>query len=284
MGCAQRPRGGVPNGRSPRRVTMAQSGSILGNSVLRKEDPGLLTGANEYFDDLKVDGLAHIVFVRSHVAHARLGAIDTAEAKTMPGVLAVYTADDLNLPDNVGFAGAPDHKRPPLARGKVRFVGDIVAAVVATDPYVAADAAEAVVVDYDPLPAVIDLEESLAGDTLLFEDKDTNVCFVTAHGADLDALEGADVVAEARILSQRLAGVPMEPNGCVAIPEDDGLRFYVSNQAPHGVHAGLIADLGLEADQLRVICPWVGGGFGPKAGLYVEYILAAAAARALGRP
>ena len=263
---------------------MAQSGSILGNSVLRKEDPGLLTGANQYFDDLKVDGMTHIVFVRSHVAHGRLGAIDTAEAKAMPGVLAVYTADDLNLPDNVGFAGAPEHKRPPLARGKVRFVGDIVAAVVATDPYLAADAAEAVVVDYEPLHAVIDLEESLAGDTLLFEDKDTNVCFATAHGEDVDALAGADVVAEARILSQRLAGVPMEPNGCVAIPEGDVLRFYVSTQAPHGVHAGMIADLGLEAEQLRVICPWVGGGFGPKAGVYVEYILAAAAARALGRP
>ena len=234
---------------------MAQSGSILGNSVLRKEDPGLLTGANEYFDDLKVDGMTHIVFVRSHVAHGRLGAIDTAEAKAMPGVLAVYTADDLNLPDNVGFAGAPEHKRPPLARGKVRFVGDIVAAVVATDPYLAADAAEAVVVDYEPLHAVIDLEESLAGDTLLFEDKDTNVCFATAHGADVDALAGADVVAEARILSQRLAGVPMEPNGCVAIPEGDVLRFYVSTQAPHGVHAGMIADLGLEAEQLRVIAP-----------------------------
>src|SRR4051812_43307608 len=158
MGCAQRPRGGVPNGRSPRRVTMAQSGSILGNSVLRKEDPGLLTGANQYFDDLQVDWVTHIVFVRSHLAHGRLGAIDTEAAKGMPGVLAVYTADDLNLPDNLGFAGTPEHKRPPLARGKVRFVGDIVAAVVATDASLAADAADAVVVDYESLPAVVDLE------------------------------------------------------------------------------------------------------------------------------
>jgi carbon-monoxide dehydrogenase large subunit len=263
---------------------MAQSGSILGNSVLRKEDPGLLTGANKYYDDLRFEGLAHIVFVRSTVAHGRLLSVDTSAAAGMPGVLAVYTADDLGLPDNVGFAGTPDHKRPPLARGKVRFVGDIVAAVVATDPYLAADAADAVVVDYDPLPAVVDLEESLGGGTLLFEEKGSNICFATAHGADVDALEGADAVAEARILSQRLAGVPMEPNGCVAVPEGDSLTLYATTQSPHALQPGVAADLGMDAANVRIIAPWVGGGFGPKATLYVEYIIAAAAARALGRP
>ena len=141
---------------------MAQQGSILGNSVLRKEDPGLLIGKNQYTDDMKYPNMGHIVFVRSSVAHGRLLSVDVSAAKGMPGVLSVYTADDLGLPDNVGFAGTPQHVRPPLARGKVRFVGDIVAAIVATDLYKGQDAAEQVVVDYDVLPAVVDLEQSLA--------------------------------------------------------------------------------------------------------------------------
>lgn len=263
---------------------MAGSGSILGNAVLRKEDPGLLTGVNQYVDDMKLPGMLHVAFVRSTVAHARLGAIDTSEAASMPGVVAVYTADDLGLTDNVGFAGAPEHKRPPLARGKVRFVGDIIAAVVAEDRYQAADAAEAVVVDYEPLHAVVDLEESLKGETLLFEDKPNNVAFTTKFGGDEDVLAGADAVARARILSQRLAGVPMEPNVCLAQPEGDELTLYVSSQGAHAVQGTLAPDLGIEPEKLRVIAPWVGGGFGPKLAFYVEYTITAAIARKLSRP
>ncbi|MPY95546.1 MAG: molybdopterin-dependent oxidoreductase [Acidimicrobiia bacterium] len=263
---------------------MARSGSILGNAVLRKEDPGLLTGVNQYVDDMKVQGMVHVAFVRSTVAHARLGDIDTTEAAAMPGVVGVYTADDLGLTDNVGFAGAPEHKRPPLARGKVRFVGDIIAAVVAEDRYQATDAAEAVIVDYEPLHAVVGLEESLAGKTLLFEEKGTNVAFNTKFGEDTDALEGADVVAKARILSQRVAGIPMEPNTCLAVPDGDELVFYVSSQGAHMVHGALAPDLGIEPEKLRVIAPWVGGGFGPKLAFYVEYTIASAIARTLGRP
>ena len=157
----------------------------------------------------------------------------------MPGVLGVYTAADLSLADDVGFAGTPEHLRPPLAKGKVRFVGDIVAAVVAENRYQAVDAAETVVVDYDALPAVTNMEASLAGGTLLFEEKGSNVAFATAHGADVDALEGADSVAKARILSQRLAGVPMEPNGCVAVPDGAKMTFYCSTQAAHAVHGAM---------------------------------------------
>jgi aerobic carbon-monoxide dehydrogenase large subunit len=265
-------------------ITMAQSGSILGNSVLRKEDPGLLVGTNQYTDDMKLPNLGHIVFVRSAVAHATLTSVDTSAAAGMPGVLGVYSADDLGLPDNVGFAGTPMHTRPPLARGKLRFVGDIIAAVVATDRYLAQDAADAVGVDYDALPAVIDLEDALGGSTLLYEAMGSNVCFATALGADVDALEGADVVAEARILSQRLAGVPMEPNACLAVPEGDRLIFTCATQAPHAIKPELAKALGLEPEQVRVIGPWVGGGFGPKAAHYVEYEITAAAALKLGRP
>jgi carbon-monoxide dehydrogenase large subunit len=244
----------------------------------------LLIGKNQYTDDMKYPNMGHIVFVRSSVAHARLGAIDTSAAKSMPGVLGVYTADDLGLDNNVGFAGTPHITRPPLARGKVRFVGDIVAAVVATDRYLAQDAADAVVVDYDVLPAVIDLEDSMAGTTLLYEELGSNVCFATAMGADSNALEGADVVAEARILSQRLAGVPMEPNACLAVPEGARTKLICATQAPHAVKPELAKALGVEPDAVRIIGPWVGGGFGPKAAYYVEYEITAKAARLLDRP
>ena len=264
---------------------MAQSGSILGNSVLRKEDPGLLTGANRYVDDIKVDGTAHVVFVRSTVAHARLGAVDVTEARSMPGVVAVYVDGDLALPDNVGFAGAPEHTRPHLARGKVRFVGDIVAAIIAETRTQGVDAAEAVTIDYDVLPAVVDLEAAAAENaTLLFEELGSNVAFATELGLDSDPLVGADTVVKARILSQRLAGVPMEPNCCLAVPNGDQLTFYVSSQGAHAMQGALAPELGMEPANLRVVAPWVGGGFGPKLSYYVEYAIVSAAARVLGRP
>ncbi len=143
---------------------MRKSGSILGNAVLRREDPEILLGEARYFDDLSFDGLAHLVFVRSTVAHALIEGIDTREAVAMPGVVAVYTADDLALPDVQGFMMIPvEMNRPPLARDRVRFVGDIVAAVVAESRAQAVDAAEHVMVDYDPLPAVADAEAALGG-------------------------------------------------------------------------------------------------------------------------
>ena len=136
---------------------MTTSGSILGNPVIRLEDPRILRGEAPYVDDLKITGLAHVVFVRSTIAHARIESIDTSEAVAMPGVVAVYTAADLDLPDVQGFIMLPPvFNRPALARDKVRFVGDIVAAVVAETRAQAVDAAEAVIVDYDPLPAVGD--------------------------------------------------------------------------------------------------------------------------------
>ena len=144
---------------------MAASGSILGNSVLRREDPAILEGRVEYFDDVAVDGLSHIVFVRSTIAHAKVEAIDISDAETMPGVLAVYTAANFPMDAVQGFVMLPPaFNRPPLATDRVRFVGDIVAAVVAETRAQAVDAAEQVVVDYDPLPVVIDAEAALAAD------------------------------------------------------------------------------------------------------------------------
>lgn len=270
---------------------MAASGSILGNSVRRKEDPGLLTGANQYFDDLDL-GAAQIVFVRSTIAHAIIESIDTSAAEAMPGVLAVYTSENMELAAVNGFEAIdPSMDRPPLAVGRVRFVGDIVAAVVAETTVQATDAAEQVIVDYDPLPANADAEAAIAdGAHVIWEGQDSNICFETALPEmdvqdSTDPFEGADVVVSERIVSQRLAGAPMESNGCVAVPGSDGqMTFYVSTQVTHGIRDGLAATLGMEPEKLHVIAPWVGGGFGPKAAFYIEFILACKFAEALGRP
>lgn len=265
---------------------MAAQGSILGNAVTRKEDPGLLTGSNHYVDDLDIDA-ARIVFVRSTMAHASLLDVDISEAVNMPGVLAVYTSDNLEMPAvNQSEFMDPSMNRPPLAVGRVRFVGDIIAAVVAESHSQAVDAAEQVIVDYDPLPANADIEAALADDAhILWEGAENNVCFAIGNEYDgPDVTEGADTVVSERIVTQRLAGVPMEPNGCVAIPEGDSMTFYASTQAAHGLRDGLAPNLGMEPENLRVVAPWVGGGFGPKAGLYIEFILCGKAAQELTRP
>ena len=265
---------------------MAQSGSILGNAVVRKEDPKLLTGENEYFDDLTVEGLVHMVFVRSPMAHATIDGVDTSAAEGMPGVLAVYTGENLGLEPFQGFPMMPElMNRPPLAQGRVRFVGDMVAAVVAETRSQAADAAEAIEVDYTSLPAFGDPIAALAdGAELIWPEHGSNVAFVTAFPpeGEVDPLAGADVVVHESILSQRLAGVPMEANGIVAVPGSDGFTAYVPHQAPQGLKEPLAAASGSE--KVRVVAPWVGGGFGPKAAVYVEYLVATRAAVLLNRP
>jgi len=267
---------------------MATSGSILGNPVLRKEDPGILRGETRYFDDLEVDGLLDAVFVRSTIAHARVTEVDVAEAATMPGVVAVYAAADLDLPDLQGFVLLPPTlNRPILARDTVRFVGDAIAIVVAETRAQALDAAEAVIVDYDPLPAVVDPRAALEeGAPLVFPEHGSNVAFETGTGPVEGLFDGADVVVRATFTNQRLAGVPMEPNGIVAVPgePDGGFTAWVPTQAAHGVRDALAPLLGLDPSVVRVVAPAVGGGFGPKAGVYVEHVATAAAALRLGRP
>ncbi len=268
---------------------MAAAGSILGNAVQRMEDPTLLTGSGKYLDDLTPTGTLFVAFVRSTQAHAKVLSVDVSEAETRPGVKAVYHAgNDLGLPSFQGFPMMPPTlNRPIFAKDVVRFVGDIVAAVVATSKSAAADAAEAVVVEYETLKAIVTPQQGLLPDApILFPEHGSNVCFGTEHGQDVDPFEGADAIAEVTMVSQRLAGAPMENNGILAEPgERPGtLTCWVSHQAPHAAHEALIAMLGMEHGDLRVVCPWVGGGFGPKAAMYVEYIVAAAACRALGVP
>ena len=286
------------------------AGSILGNPVRRVEDPRILLGEAKYFDDLNPDRCAHVVFVRSTIAHARITAVDTSDAATMPGVLAVAThgaltvatpeppevrdnlwapklAEQLDIPPQQGFVMLPPaFNRPPLADGVVRFVGDIVVAVVAETRAQAVDAAEMVVVDYDPLPVLIDPEAALdASAPILFPEHGTNVCLELNFGEDPDILEGSDVVVTGRFVNQRLAAVPMEPNGILVAPGADGmLEITVPTQAPFGVRDGVAAAVGLDPDKVHVVAPAVGGGFGAKTGAYCEHVLAAALAMQLDRP
>ncbi len=269
---------------------MATAGSILGNAVQRLEDPTLLTGSGKYLDDMAPVGTLHVAFVRSTSAYAKVLSVDVAGAEAMPGVEAVYHArgNDLGMPTFQGFPMMPATlNRPIFASDVVRFVGDIVAAVVATSKSAAVDAAQEVVVEYEGLQAVVTPAQGLAeGAPILFPEHGSNVCFGTEHGADVDPFEGADAIAEVTMVSQRLAGAPMENNGILAEPGDTPgtMTCWISHQAPHSAHGAMIAMLGMEAADLRVICPWVGGGFGPKAAVYVEYLVAAAACRALGAP
>lgn len=267
---------------------MAVSGSILGNSVRRVEDPRILLGLAEYVDDIEVEGVLHLVFVRSTVAHARIDSIDTSEAKAMPGVVDVVTAEDLGQGPFQAFMMIPETmSRPPLAADTVRFVGDCVVAVVAETRAQAVDAAEMVIVEYDPLPVVIDPEAALAdGATLLFPDAGTNVAVSVDFGEDPTVLDGAEVVVSGRFVNQRVAPVPMEGNGICVVPDDEtgGLTVWLSTQGPFASRDPIATACGLAPEQVRVIAPTVGGGFGAKMPCYTEFVVAAVLAHRLRRP
>jgi carbon-monoxide dehydrogenase large subunit len=258
-------------------------GSILGNSVRRVEDPELLAGKGRYVDDLDIEGLLHVAFVRSPYAHARILSIDRSDAASMPGVVAVFTHDDIDLVAPPLIPVNPAVQRPALATGKVRFVGDPVAAVVASTLSEATDAAATVIVDYDPLPAVVDPEAALdPGAPQQFEALGSNLAAGFRDGG-ADPLADADIVVRGRFVNQRVAVVPMEPNVIAAVPGEP-FTVYVATQMPHGWANNCNKLFGFGPGELRVIAPYVGGGFGAKAGVVAEHIVVVAAARALGRP
>jgi carbon-monoxide dehydrogenase large subunit len=265
-------------------------GSLLGTAVVRVEDPELLEGRGTYVANLHREGLLHLRFVRSPVAHARIASIDTTDAAAVPGVVAVFTADDLDLPAHHGlFVLNPKLPRPPLARGTVYFVGDPVAVVAAETVAAAEDGAEAVVVDYDPLPTVVDMEAALAPDApQLYEVVPGNLVAGQRSADNPDLLADAEVVVRARIENQRIAVVPLEGNSIAVIPGDDGdghqLTIYVSTQMPHGFARQVARVFSVPIEAIRVIAPHVGGGFGGKAGLQAEYSVAIGVAHRLDRP
>lgn len=266
-------------------MDMDTEGSILGNAVLRREDPALLQGADAYFDDIAADGVAYVQFVRSTVAHARLTEVDINAAETMPGVIGVYTAENTSLPPLAGM-GPPELAQSVFATGRVRFVGEVIAAIVAKTRAQAVDASEMVFVDYDELDVILDGDSALSdGAELLFPEHGTNECFRTSLGEG-DPVAGSAHVIELTVDSQRLAAVPIEANGTLAIPDGSHLMVWIPSQNPISI-AGTLADsLGMEVgDDLRVGAPpGVGGGFGAKAGLAPETVVTAGLARELARP
>ena len=264
--------------------------SILGNRVLRTEDPTFLTVGGTYtadLDDPLLEGALHVTYVRSMVAHGTITGIDLDEARQAPGIVAAYSAADLAdmplLPLAVPLLD-PRHARPVLAIDRVRFVGEPLAVIVSETPEAGADAAESVWADIDFLPAVLTPEDALEGETLLFEDVGNNISLDLSFGEDDIPFDDCEVVVEGTFLNQRVAGCPLEVRSAAATWADSRLVHFGSTQAPHGVKSTLQEWYGLDEDQVRVKTPDVGGGFGPKIGAYPEEVLLGWLARELGRP
>ena len=273
---------------------------FFGERIKRNEDPRLLTGRALFVDDVHLPEMAHVAFVRSPYAHARLGAIDASDALARDGVIAVYTADDLGdywqhgpllvSPPPIKDIVFHERTQVPLAREKVRHVGEIVAMVVADSRYIAEDAVADVIVDYDPLPAVVDLQEALGdGAPLVHDDVPRNVgAHVVQTKGDYDrARAQAAHVLKRRFWYDRGTAAAMENRGIVA--QWDGkaqkLTVWDTTQAPIPIRNGLASMLGLSEKQVRVIAPFIGGGFGPKIMMfYPEEVLIPWAAMHLNRP
>ncbi|MBI3912865.1 MAG: molybdopterin-dependent oxidoreductase [Chloroflexi bacterium] len=268
---------------------------IIGSTVKRREDPRLITGAGRYTDNMTLPRMAYLTILRSPHAHARIKKIDATKAKKHPGVLAVFTGEDLKAggvnPIPVGWV-LPDIKigpHLPLAVGTVRYVGDGVAAVVATDRYIARDALDWIDVEYEPLPVVVDGEKATqAGAPQLHSEAPNNVAYYwKIGGGDADkALAEADGVIKQRILNQRLIPNAMETRAAIADYQtaSGDLTLYNTNQNPHIIRLLLALTIGQPEHKLRVVAPDVGGGFGSKIYLYADEVVACFASKQLGRP
>jgi carbon-monoxide dehydrogenase large subunit len=273
--------------------------SILGTRVVRTEDPRLLTAGGTYLEDLRTPELAdaaYVTFVRSPVAHARITGIDTAAALAEPGVVTVLTASDIDdlapppppPPEDAPPSEAPAplgglFAEPPLAVGRVRFVGEPVAMVITGSRYQGEDAAELVTVNYEPLPAVVGVDAALAGDTLLFPDAGTNVAVEQPGIFDDASFSECDVAVEQVIVNQRVAPVPLEGRAGAAVWAGGKLTFWTSTQTAQLARFILAGAFGTDPGTIRVITPDVGGGFGAKIGADREGIAIAWAARRTGR-
>ena len=275
-------------------MTTATPSAAFGASIKRREDPRLITGRGTYVDDIKLVGMLNIVLVRSPYAHANITSIDTSAASAVDGVVAVYTGEDLaeqlgSLPCGWVVPDTIEVPHPPLAIGKVRCVGDAVAAIVADNPTAAADAAALVDVGYDVLPAAVNAEAATKdGAPQVHDDAPNNVGFEwEVGGGDVAAAAAsAEVRVSERIVNQRLIPNSMEGRAVVADynPGTNHVTLWTSSQIPHLVRLLMALVTGHPEHQIRVISPDVGGGFGCKLYLYAEEVIAFAIAKALGRP
>ncbi|WP_329233281.1 xanthine dehydrogenase family protein molybdopterin-binding subunit [Streptomyces canus] len=268
----------------------------VGTARLRKEDARLLTGQTRWTDNIDATGMLHLAVLRSPMAHARIDRVDVSPALERPGVVAAFSGAD--LAEGMGSLPCawpvtedivlPDH--PPIATAEVRYAGDPVAVVVARDRYAAADALEAIEVDYTPLPPVLALEAALEPEApLVHSDKGTNRCYdwPLRTGEDFAAVrQRAEVTLKRRYHQQRLIANAMEPRAVVVTPiaSSDEYTVYSSTQIPHILRVMLAMVTGVPEHKLRVVAPDVGGGFGSKLQVYGEEALTLAVARRLGRP
>ncbi len=261
----------------------------------RLEDARFLTGAGRYVADIPVPDALHLHLVRSPHGHARVLGIDATAARAAPGVAGVFTAADLaglgpipcsTAVPTVSPMLVPD--RFALASDRVRYVGEPVAFALADTPYHAQDAAEAVMVDYDPLPCVVDAAAALEpGAPLLWEGVPNNQSFLFRKGdpaAVAAGLAAAAHVARVELVNNRIIVAALEHRGCIARFDDGVFDLLLSGQGVHGIRRDLARVLGAPPDQVQVACPDVGGGFGVKNPLFPEYVVALWAARAMGRP
>tara|TARA_B100001105_G_scaffold108721_1_gene87130 strand:+ start:14 stop:2398 length:2385 start_codon:yes stop_codon:yes gene_type:complete len=273
------------------------TGGIVGESRLRREDSALLTGEAKFIDDLQIPGALWVACVRSPHAHARIGGIDASAALAIDGVVAVYSGDDLAdawaAPLPCAWPVTEDMKNPahhPVAQGKANYAGDIVAVVVAESRYAAADGLEGVVVDYEPLDAVVTIEDAETDRVVIHESEGTNVSYVWPLVPDPDAVEAAFADAAHHVtetfVHQRLIPTAMEPRGVAAVPapHNGDMILYSSTQIPHILKVMAAITLGLPEQKVRVIAPSVGGGFGCKLNVYAEEIICMALAQRHGVP
>ena len=271
-----------------------ETSTPLGRPIKRKEDAKLLHGRTNWTDNIQLPGTLHMAILRSPFAHANITKLDVSGALQQPNVVAAYGADELGdlngsvpcvwpVTDDIVM---PDF--PSLAKGKVRHVGDCVAVVLATDAKHAADALEAIDVEYEPLDAIVDMEAALAPDSpALHEEAGTNKCYVYNLGGGYDdAKAKADVVVKRRFINQRLIPAFMEPRSVVAAPMgmSDEITVWSSTQIPHILRVLIALVTGIPENNLRIVAPDVGGGFGGKLQIYREEILVTQIARKLGRP
>jgi carbon-monoxide dehydrogenase large subunit len=277
-------------------ATIEAPDKLVGKPIRRREDPKLMTGSGNFLDDIRLPGMSYAAVLRSPVAHARIRGIDTSRAKTMPGVIGVFTGEDLAevnpLPCAWQAAGVDNNVATPrlLALGEVRQVGDTV--VVAESVYQANDALEAIEVDFDELQVVVDSREAVkAGAPQLHENAPNNIVMHWTCGTDAGVVDRALAEAEVRvsqsIFNQRLIPTAMEPRGSIGNydPSTEEYTLWATSQAPH-VHKLVVAAfvLGIPEQKIRVIAPDVGGGFGSKIFVYFDMPLVLWLSKQLGRP
>jgi len=275
-------------------MTENHTNTVIGTRMLRREDPALLTGEGKYTNDLNIPGALHLAVLRSPYAHAKIISIDTSAAKALPGVTAVYTGAELASewagPMPCAWPVTPDMKNPahyPLAVSKVCYVGDGVVAILATNETASRDALDLVDVQYEPLKAVVDVEEALKDNIVIHDELGTNKSYTwpllveETPGCVEEAFKKAKYTVSERYVQQRLLPMAMEPRAVAAVPQPFGgdITLYSSTQVPHILKVMTALTLGIPEHQVRVVAPSVGGGFGSKLNVYAEELLCVALSR-----